>query len=129
MKEAVQDRTKLDSGRTRAESRSHGLRSPWASPPASFPGLIQQVWNGPLTQALQVWEYRGGRTHACLEGRDACYLGRLSSGWRPSVPCLSFKNDYCVFHKGTSICQEKRLAVPIETGQNLSSWGDPGPSF
>lgn len=33
------------------------------------------------------------------------------------------------FHKGASVCQGKGIAVPIETGQNLSSWGDPGFSF
>lgn len=64
--------------------------------------------------------WRGG-THAVLGG--SALAGVLA------FLVYLLKMIIVFFHKGTSICQGKRLAVPIETGQNLSSWGDPGPSF
>lgn len=89
------------------------------------PASISRCQVPTRSQAPQGRKCRENRAHPCLGKGPRC-LGKLGSGW---VPCLSFKNDYCFFHKGPSICQGEGETVPMETGQRLSSRGYPGFSF
>lgn len=103
-------------------------RTPWSLGLTScLPVSSSRCLNGTLTPALQVWEYRGAGHRPAWGRRDPRCLGKFCSGRCPRAPCLSFKNDYCVFFvKAPAFAKERGEIVPIETGQNLSGRGDPG---